>query len=483
MFANTVIQKVLTIVTFFVLARLLKPADYGVMSVLFIISGAADRFTTHGLDSALIQRGGEVESYLDDLWTLNVLKALGLFFIIYFLGGYLSDYFHVHPYTLLVSLAGLFVLIPNFANTRQIYFFKNLDFRSVFLRDISGQIAYVCMALGWALFISASVWSLFYAQIVRLIVTTIATFVLYPRMPRFRLRISKLRSLFHYSKWISGKTILDYFLGIIDTLFVGRLLDPAALGAYSKADSLSSVVTEPMTSIISKVGFPAYSRVQDDLGKIQDGFMKSLDVLITLAVPVCVLLLLEGGTLVSVFLGQRWLVMVLPLKVLSFSALFFAVAKTLSPLFDSIGRPDINFKSSVVQLVASPALLYFGTVQYGTVGSAWAMLLLAFVVLCFMVISGRSLLKMGKDRFMPTIIPVAVSTLTVLILELFFRFFVRATLPDPAVLIWVIFLGCIYIVSLLWVGSFFKSGPHHTLTVILKELKLPHSIDPLRELL
>jgi len=472
MFLNTVVQKVLTIGTFFILARLLSPEHYGIMSVVFIIAGFADRFTTHGFDSALIQRGGEVESFLDDLWTLNVAKALGLCTLIYFLGGILSAYFHVRDYAILISLSGLFVLIPNLANTRQIYFFKNLDFKKIFVRDISGYIAYTGIALWWALVISPTVWALFYAQLGRLVVTSAMTYVLYPVLPRIRFRIAKLRTLFNYSKWISGKTMVDYFLGIIDTLYVGRLLDPAALGAYSKADSLSSIVTEPVTGIITKVGFPAYARVQGELGKLQEGFLRSLDILIALAVPVSLLLLIEGGTLVLLLLGQKWLVMVIPLKILSIATLCFSIARSISPLFDSIGKPDINFKASILQLIVSPLALYYGTVQYGVRGTAYAMLFISLVVLAYMIVRGRTILRLGKESFTPLVVTVVSSVMCVTLLELIFRALFRTGLDNLVIFVWVIFLATIYILCLWWVGQFFSSGPRYTVSLIIKELKI-----------
>jgi O-antigen/teichoic acid export membrane protein len=237
------LQKIINIAPFLILARILLPKDYGVISIVFMFTSVLSRFATPGFGSALLQREGDVEEYIDVVWTYDLMKSFAIALVIFFLGGWGAEFFHVAPeYVMIVRLSGVLPLITSLSNPRQCIF-KNLEFKKIFIRDLVGQAVYVVVALIIALFISATAWALFLGHLALYISGAIITYILLPSMPRLSFKFSKLRDLMGYGKWIYGQQVLDYLLGFLDNILVGRMLGQSALGTYSRARDLPTIVS------------------------------------------------------------------------------------------------------------------------------------------------------------------------------------------------------------------------------------------------
>lgn len=471
---SNIVQKFLSLITFFVLVRFLNPADYGVIAVVFLIAGFFVTVTSLDFDKALMQKADSVDepSCLDVVWTFNFFKLLFLSLIAFFCAPYFAVFFHIEQYVEIIRWGSVFIFIPALANSRQYYFFKNIDFKKIFLRDNIAQVFYIIVTFFFVFFVSESAWALFAGHVARYLTGAIMTYILYPYKQVFSFHFSKLKKLFGYAKWVNGQNILDYLIGMIDNLYVGRLLDSSRLGLYTKAKDISFMPVSPLFIIFDKIGFASYAKLQDKFSKIQEGFIKTFDVVTAITLPVFFVLLAEGGLIVQLLMGTKWLGIVMPLKIFAAITIFSSLVAISRPIFDAVGRPDINFKSNILQLASSVVLIYFGANYYGVNGVAFAMLLSWMIILIFVIFKARPILKLGWDKFRDSVISVLASVfLTTLVcapliiynkLVLFNTYFSLAL---------IVFSGLLYTLSL-WLSSrFFSRGPWYTFLSILREIR------------
>jgi O-antigen/teichoic acid export membrane protein len=469
---GTVVQKVLSTLTFFVLARYLLPADYGVIAVLFMVTSLFDMATTPGFGNALMQRNDDVEEYLDITWTFGVIKAVIVMIIVYLSAPVVAIFFHIEGSIDVLRWGSLLVFIPALGNSRQYYFFKHLDFRKVFYRDIVSRTAYAVCSIGWVVFISADVWALVAGNFALYTSGTLMSYVLYPHRQKFSFRFSKLRDLWWYSKWAFGQNILQYVLNNVDGVYIGRLLSPTLLGVFSKAKSLSGLIASPLLGIISKVAFPAYALVQDTFSKVEEGYMKSVDLIVMVTVPTALLFIAKGGFIIMTLLGQTWLQMVVPLKILSVIAIFSSLSFATRPIFDAIGRPDIGMKLRVFELVSMVVLMYTGIHFFGFVGALWGMLVAWVLIFGLSNYVLRGVVNMGFSKFTPTVVSIfgAVGVVLVVAIPTYLLGMADA---DSIILniIWISALGILYIGSIWLIGGRYShGGPRHTVEAVLREM-------------
>ena len=470
LFGN-VLQKIINIAPFLILARILLPKDYGVIAVIFMFTNVLSKFATPGFGAALLQREDDVEEYIDVVWTYDLIKSIFIALIIFLFGGFVAEFFHVAPeYVMIVKLSGVLPLITAVSNPRQLYFFKNLEFKKIFIRDLLGQVCYVVVALVIALFISATAWALFFGYIALYISGMVITYILYPTMPRLSFKFSKLRDLIGYGKWIYGQQILDYLLGFLDNILVGRMLGQTELGLYSRARDLPSTVSYPLLNIINKISFSAYAKLQNEINKIQEGFLKSLDLILLVTIPFSLLLLVEGGSIVMLILGPKWIAIILPLKILAIASIFSSLVAIQRPIFNAIGRPEINVHANMAQIAVFSILVYLGIHYRGLPGGAFATTLGWMIMLSYMVIRMRPILRIGWDKLWPMIIPSGVASLVFLVLAVIARIYFYQYLGGFIILFWVAFLGCVYLFVALFASKKMGAGVWFTVYAVLNEV-------------
>lgn len=465
--------KLINLVTFFILARLLVPGDYGVLAVTMFMVGVLDKLTDPGFGDALIQRKDSIEEYIDTFWTFDLIRynllALGLFLF----GGIIANFFHLNAsQAMVVRLGGLLLSISSFGNPRLIRFFRGLQYQKILIRDIASQIALGGTAILAAVFVSASSWALFIGQVGMYLMGLTFSYLLLPVRPRLNFSFGKLRTLFGFGKWIYGQNLLDYIFLYFDKLFIGRMLDPNTLGVYSKAKDLGSVASGTIQSLIGKIGFPALSQVQHKMDKIQEGFLKSLDVLLLVAVPAGLLLALQGGVIVSFVLGDRWIALTLILKLFALGNIIMAVNGIFFTIFAALGRPDINFGLHGLQFILTVPFTWLGFRLYGTTGLAVAVILTWAIVFVVLWIKARKVFRLGMSSIRPALWSVGAASVAVFFLDLAFRESVLGMGNLWIGMGWVAMLGLAYLGVLCGVSRMQGAGPWYTATSVAKELGL-----------
>lgn len=469
---GVLIQKSLNMTTFFVLARLLVPADFGILAILLIVTGFTDSISSPGFGSALLQKKGCVEDYLDTVWTFDLFRSIIIAAIIFLASSFIGSFFNLDPsLNVLIKASSLFIIISAFSNSRMLYFFKNLDYHKIVIRDVISQLAYSLMAIGWVLFVGRTVWALFFGHLARCAIAVTSTYFLYPVKPKINFQFYRLKELWGYAKWIYGQNMLDYLLVKIDSIIVGRLLNSTFLGYYSKAKELPSILSGTFSSIMRKIGLSAYVKVQDRFEKIQEGFIKTLDVVLFASVPLSLLLILEGGTIIYVLLGQQWLSIVVPLKIFSVGAIFAGLVGIVYPLFNAIGKPRLNFEINLVQLIISAPMIYLGLKFAGIKGAAAVNVAIWFCMLVFVIYKTRPVLRMGREKFLPTIFSFASATAFTFLVGLFGRNLVHSFSNNLINIGWVVFLGLFFLLVIWATSRRYRTGPWSTIVAILKELR------------
>lgn len=191
-----------------------------------------------------------------------------------------------------------------------------------------------------------------------------------------------------------------------------------------------------------------------------------------ITLPIFFVLLAEGGLIIQLALGQKWLGIVEPLKILAAVAIFSSLVAISKPVFDALGYPKINFKANILQLFSSIILIYFGAKYGGVNGVALAMLFSWVIILIFVIFKAQTILKLGWDKFRGSVFSVAGSLLAVLIISsplyALNRWFWSSTLFS---IILVIFSGLLYIVCLWQTSRFFIHSPWHTFLSVFREVR------------
>lgn len=467
MFINTVFQRIIGFASFLVLARLLTPRDFGILTILLIVPNFIILISSTGLETAIIQKKDDSTDYLNPIWTLDVLKSLALFLIIFFSAPLIADFFKMPEILLAARLSGLIILASGTANVAQLFFFKDLDFKKIFIRDTTSSIAYIAIALGLAVYYR-SFWPLFWGTVALHLAATISTYFLHEFRPRFSFQFKKLFSLIGYSKWIYAQNMADRVSITIENSLIARMLGATDIGLYTKAKSIASVPMSPFYNIINRVAFPAYAYVQDSYEKIKDGFLKSLDVLFFISIPIAFLFAEAGGRLILILLGEKWIGMDLILKIITAAFAISAFYTSALPIFNAVGKPGIRFWIMLANLASLALLLLILVPVYGLIGAAFAVLLSSALTSFVSVIALAKTVYIGLAGVIKSPLVPLVASLATLAAGRIALKYLEPT-GDITFAIFIAFLGILYLAIIAFAGKIFKSGPYATLRLIVSE--------------
>ncbi len=464
---NIIIQKIFLIGTFFILARLLFPKDFGILAIALIVPNFLDLLSSISFDSTLIREKDSIHKYLDAIWTFGLIRSVVIGVAVFLSTPIIVSFFNLSGETTIVMWSGLILLISNLGNPGQLYFFKDLDFKKILWRDLSARIAFTAVSIALAL-IYHSYWALFLATAAQYLVGVIASYFLHPYRPHLTKHLGILKEIAPYSFWIYGQNIISQLASTVEDALVGKLTGAANFGLYGKAKGIAGGPITPLVSIINKIAFPAFAKIQDSKEKIIDGIIKSTDIMLLVALPFIAAIAVGGHRIVLLLLGTRWLAITPLLSGLATAFALSGIATIAVPLFNGIGLPKINFTIGTIYTVTFIATLALLIPPFGTMGAVWGMIASTFITAVITMIQikrtlGMSMRKVWSSFFVVIISVAAVLPIgTALLQKQFFN-------SNIGFLSLISLLGVLYLALISLFGRW-KMGPGETLLVVFRSI-------------
>jgi O-antigen/teichoic acid export membrane protein len=401
-----IVSRGFSLIRLIILARILSPSDFGLMGIALLTMSTLETFSQTGFQQALIQKKEDIKSYLDSSWTVLILRGFILFTILYFIAPYAAIFFKVPEAKSIIRVIGFAILFKAFTNIGVIYFQKELEFRKQFIYQFSGTLADFIVAIT-AVLILRNVWALVLGLLAGNIVRCFVSYLVHPYRPHLSKDLGKAKELFGFGKWILGSSILIFLITQGDDIFVGKILGTTALGFYQLAYRISNMPATEITHVISQVTFPAYSKLQDNIPKLREAYLKILQVTAFLSFPIAGLIFVLAPDFTKIFLGEKWMPMVPAMQALCIFGVTRSIGATMGPILNSVGRPKIQTKVSSFQLITMVMIIYPLTIQWGILGASLAVVIPNILVLILITIEVKNIIGFRyKDFFMSIIAPV-----------------------------------------------------------------------------
>jgi len=295
----------------------------------------------------------------------------------------------------------------------------------------------------------------------------LVSYLVHPYRPRLSKYLGKAKELFAFGKWIMGSSILIFLITQGDDIFVGKLLGTTALGFYQMAYRISNIPATEITHVISQVTFPAYSKLQDNIPRLREVYLKVLQLTAFLSFPVAGLIFILAPDFTKIFLGEKWMPMVPAMMVLALWGLIRSIGATTGPLFQGVGRPNILAKLAVIQLLMMIVIIYPLTNKYGILGTAIAIVFPNLVMQIIAGIKVCNIIKCDGYKFVKSLLfPLISTSIVILLLYIFINILKNINITIFVILIF--FSGATYLGTLY---LFKKSFGYDTVEMLLKLLR------------
>lgn len=371
------------------LARLLTPADFGVVTLALTLLGFAQPLADLGVGSAIVQRSMLTDRHVRTAFTFSVLLSLGMATAIALLAPLGAGALREPRVTPVLRVLAAGLAFRGVAVVAGALLRRQLDFRSQFFISI------VCFVLGYggvgvtlALF-GYGLWSLAWGFTVQTALVSLAQLIALRHSVRPLLGGPELRELLAFGFGASLSAWVNYFALHGDNLVIGRWMGAASVGLYDRAYSLMNLPHTHIGTVISRVLFPAMAQVQKEPVRLRRGYLLGTRLTATIAAPLMATMVVAAPHLVPAVYGSQWNEAVLPLQILCVAGYFRALYHLGGAVAQSVGSVYRELWRQAVYsiLVIGGALV---ALPQGLPGVATAV---SLAILCMFVATGDLALR------------------------------------------------------------------------------------------
>lgn len=411
--SSKIIQQGINFVVTIILANLLNPQDFGLIGIVTVFVGFISVFSNLGLGSALVQRKNINEVQISTLFWINMMGGAASALIIV-LAAYPISLFYKEPLliNLTLTLSLNFLITPFYQINRKLLE-KELRFQAIAIISIIG-ILVSGLAGVLAAFLGFGVWSLV-IQSISLNLSYLALFQLMKNWtPHFMFDFGSCTRLIRFGLNMVGIRLTAYLERNIDILLIGKLLGATQLGYYALAYRVMFFPIRQISYTFTDVLFPIFSKVQDELSVIQNGYLKSIRFTSLVTFPLMMIVFLLSEDFVLIVFGEQWLPAATIIRILAPAGAIQSITQIGGAIFPALDRPDIRMKLGIFNCILLAISLMVGA-HWGIRGVAYAVF---FCRVAAFVISQVILSKTIKLSFISIVKCLTVSILGCAILWL-----------------------------------------------------------------
>lgn len=373
-------DRVLQLLNIVILARLLSPTAFGLLGIALLVLGALQQFSRLGFDEALIQHESKnIDDYLNTVWLMKLARGAIIAAIAIVAGPLLARLFGEPRAARLIQLIGFVPLLTGIQNPAIIYFQKDLNFHKEFIYKVGGRVVDLIVAVAIAV-VYQSVWALAAGLIAGRVTMVLLSYGIDNYRPSIEFNIDYAREMFGFGKWMFASGILMFLYGQGDDAFIGWFFSASTLGLYQLAYRFSNAPATEVTHVISRVAFPAFSKVQNDIIQLREGYFRVLHMTTIVGFPLAAGVIVVAPQFVYAVLGAQWEPAIPLLRLLALWGAIRTFGASTGPLFNAVGRPDIGSKIQAVKVAILAITIYPVAIRFGVLGVASAVVLNAILV-------------------------------------------------------------------------------------------------------
>lgn len=381
MFGNTGSQ-VLQFLFGIALARLLVPADFGMIATIQILTGIVSLVSSGGMGQSLIRAKQADATDFNVVFTmqlgLGVLICGGIFAI----APWFARFFGNPLYVELLAISALNFLLRPFAVIRSAWLSREMLFRGLAVVNLTTSIVTGVVSVSMA-FAGMGVWSLSLSGLVAAVTTNVLLYRLTPLRLKLRLDSQVARRHAGFGFNITMLDLISHVRSESITLIMSKLAGPAFLGLFNKALSLARMPNRVITPATSKVVFRALSTVADDLDQSKYILYRTITLLSVYIFPFLVGLVWLAEPLIVFLYGEKWRPAAEPATIIAIGSFFLTSLRPCAVLLEAQNRLRQEMVAVGISAVFGVVGCYVG-LRWGLTGVAWSTVfthLLCFVLM------------------------------------------------------------------------------------------------------
>ena len=372
-FLDNIAGQGITFLVGLVLARILSPAEFGILGMITIFIAISNSIIDSGFSNALIRKTDAKEIDYNTVFFFNLALSTLLYTILFIASPAISRFFKEPQLVEITRVMGLLLFINALAIIQRTLLVKRVDFKTQTKVSIIASAGSAFVGIGMAL-MGYGVWSLVGQQLSRQFLNTLFLWVFNTWRPALEFSIQSFKELFGFGSKLLLSGLLNTLYNNIYYIIIGRFYSAAQLGQYTRAEQFNMIFSSNLTSVVQRVSYPVLSSIQNEPERLREAYRKVIKstMLITFA---CMLgLAATAKPVILILIGEKWLVAVKYLQIICFSGMLYPLHAINLNILQVKGRSDLFLKLEIIKkgLAVGPICLgIFLGIEYMLLGSVF----------------------------------------------------------------------------------------------------------------
>jgi O-antigen/teichoic acid export membrane protein len=336
------------------LARLLEPAEFGLLAMLSLFIAVGNTLLDGGLTVSLIRTVDANERDFSTIFYFNLAGSVALYLLLFISAPGIANFYNQPLLKAIIRVYGLILIINAFYGVQSTLLIKDLKFRKQTNIQIpaaigGGLLGIVLAKMGYG------VWSLVWMGLCTSLLSTAMHWYYSPWRPGlvFDRECFKKHIHFGYKMTLSG--LLDTVYQNLYLIIIGKYFSAAQLGYYSRADTISQLPIGNISAAVNKVAYPMFAEISTDIVKLKYVYKKLMQQVLFWNAPVLIFLFLIAQPLFHFLLTDKWLQAVPYFKILCISGIMYPLHAYNLNILKVMGKSGLFLKLEIIKKVLSVA--------------------------------------------------------------------------------------------------------------------------------
>lgn len=411
-FAERMLAQAVSLVISLVLARILAPEHYGIISIVTVFISIGDALVVGGFGNALVQKKDATDQDFDSICWVSMGVSLIIYILLFFGAPLVAAFYEEAALIAIIRVMGLKFVFSAFNSVQQAYVQKRMLFKKFFFATLGGSLASSVVGIGMALS-GFGVWALVGQYLTKSVMDTVVMFCIIRWKPKLRICWKSVRELWGFGAKVLGATLVYTVRDNIRTLLVGKRFTTEDLAYYNQGQKFPSLVVVDIVSSLEKVLYPALAEKQTETEKLRALMRYAVSLSSYIVMPLIFGLFAVSDTFVLTVLTEKWMPCVPFMRIM---CVVYAT-RPLSAIFQrgllAMGKSALSLIHEIVTSSVTIAGLFVAVFCFESVEMiAWNHVLVMMLGLSLYVYWGRKFIGYKIREVMKDFLPTALLATT-----------------------------------------------------------------------
>ncbi len=360
-----------------VLARLLMPAEFGLIGMIGIFIAVGTTLIDSGFTQSIIRSPDLDQEDYSTVFFFNLGCSIVVYAVIYFAAPYIADFYHQPVLKSIVRVYCLSFIIAAFSAVQNTRLTKLLDFKTQMIVALPSLLGGSVIGIALAYY-GYGVWSLVWMNLAQTFLNTVQLWRKSGWVPSMSFNMKKFKThfVFGYKLTISG--LLNTIFNNIYQIVIGRYFSTAQVGYFTRANSVTQLPVSTISSALNKVTFPLFAAIQDDHERLKRAYKMIMQMVVFLIAPILIFLGVLAEPTFRFLFTDKWLPAVPYFQILCFTGILYPIHVYNLNVLSVKGRSDLFLKLEIIKKVLIVVTVAV-SIRFGIFALLWSQVVVSIV--------------------------------------------------------------------------------------------------------